>query len=320
MSNARGIADSDLSRLTVDSTTLVVDDTNNRVGIGTSSPSAKLHITDSTGSAVTLLKMQTGWNNPSGNKSMVWQDGTGDLGRISVSYNAPQAKMTFGSLYNSGYQSSDLMTLTATGRLGIGTTGPATTLDARGDACLGTNLYLGADTVFQEQRLSVIGTTSGSTGLAFSQWTGSAYAERLRIDSAGRVTMPYQPSAALGRLSTWSSNTTVLWDQVHHNIGNHYNSATGLFTCPVAGIYMISIMAMTDATVATLDIEAQKNGSVYQGLVPYQSAGPSYNQVSGVTFVSCSAGDTLAFKLNGGNIYGASNSGRHSACAFRLMG
>jgi hypothetical protein len=79
------------------------------------------------------------------------------------------------------------MTLTATGRLGIGTTGPATTLDARGDACLGTNLYLGADTVFQEQRLSVIGTTSGSTGLAFSQWTGSAYTERARLDSSGNL-------------------------------------------------------------------------------------------------------------------------------------
>lgn len=141
----------------------------------------------------------------------------------------------------------------------------------------------------------------------------------MRIDSAGWVTMPYQPSAALGRLSTWSSYTVVLWDQVHHNIGNHYNSATGLFTCPVAGIYMISIMAMTAGVSSTLDIEAQKNGSTYQGLVPYQSAGPSYNQVSGVTFVSCSAGDTLAFKLNNGTIYG-STLGRHVACAFRLMG
>jgi hypothetical protein len=91
------------------------------LGIGTSSPSAKLHINDSTGSAVTLLKMQTGWDNPSGNKSMVWSDNTGDLGRISVSYSSPQAKMTFGSLYNSGYQSSDLMTLTADGNVGIGT-------------------------------------------------------------------------------------------------------------------------------------------------------------------------------------------------------
>jgi hypothetical protein len=79
------------------------------------------------------------------------------------------------------------MTLTATSRLGIGTTAPATTLDARGDACLGTNLYLGADTVFQEQRITVVGSTSGSTGLSFTGWTGAAYTERARIDSSGRL-------------------------------------------------------------------------------------------------------------------------------------
>jgi len=42
MTKARDIADSELGSLTVDTDTLVVDETNNRVGIGTSSPSQAL--------------------------------------------------------------------------------------------------------------------------------------------------------------------------------------------------------------------------------------------------------------------------------------
>jgi hypothetical protein len=44
MGKARNIADSNLSSLAVDNPTLVVDATNDRVGIGTSSPSTKLEV------------------------------------------------------------------------------------------------------------------------------------------------------------------------------------------------------------------------------------------------------------------------------------
>jgi hypothetical protein len=91
------------------------------VGIGTSSPSARLHVKDATGTAVTLLNLESGYSNPSGNKSILWTDATNALGRISISYTASTGStMSFGSLYNGGYQTSDLMVLTNTGNLGLG--------------------------------------------------------------------------------------------------------------------------------------------------------------------------------------------------------
>jgi hypothetical protein len=104
-------------------------DSSGRVGIGTSSPAAKLHLKDETPTAVQLLQLESGWNNPSGNKSIEWTDATNTLGRISVDYTAPKASMRFGSLYNSGYQTGDVMTLTGDGNVGIGTSSPAYKLD-----------------------------------------------------------------------------------------------------------------------------------------------------------------------------------------------
>jgi hypothetical protein len=85
------------------------------VGIGNNNPQSKLHIQSTVGTAETLITLQTAWNSPSGNKSIVWSDGSGALGAIAVNYTSPQGAMTFGSLYNSGYNTTDLMTLTPSG-------------------------------------------------------------------------------------------------------------------------------------------------------------------------------------------------------------
>jgi len=55
MTKARDIADSELGSLTVDTDTLVVDETNNRVGIGASSPSQALDV-NGTSNATNLTR------------------------------------------------------------------------------------------------------------------------------------------------------------------------------------------------------------------------------------------------------------------------
>ena len=64
MSKARNIADSNLDDLTVDTDTLHIDSTNNRVGIGTSSPSHPLHVYNSSAGTVAEFRSNDGTNNP----------------------------------------------------------------------------------------------------------------------------------------------------------------------------------------------------------------------------------------------------------------
>jgi hypothetical protein len=151
--------------------------TSTGLGIGTSSPAAKLHIKSTTGTAETLIKLETAFSNPSGNKSIVWADSTNTLGAIAVNYTAPQAAMTFGSLYNSGYNTTDLMTLTPTG-LGIGTSSPDSKL----------HVVSGASSTLAQLRIGYNGTSVNYYDANTHYFRdGSGPTDRMILDSAGNL-------------------------------------------------------------------------------------------------------------------------------------
>ena len=130
------------------------------------------------------------------------------------------------------------ITIDSNENVGIGDANPSFKLEANitgsrarfkantGDATVELSSIAGRDFIIQSL-------SSGS----FRVYDEDASAERLKIDSAGRVTMPYQP-AFLSHMSGFSKPSG--WNNVSptnekYDVNNNYSSGT--FTAPVTGKY-----------------------------------------------------------------------------------
>ena len=101
-----------LSGLTVDTDTFVVDSANDRVGIGTSSPSAKLDI------EIAALTNNTSQN--------IIQLGDGGIGGAGITLDRYQNAQNYGlSFFSTAGTSAEMMRITNVGDVGIGTSSPA---------------------------------------------------------------------------------------------------------------------------------------------------------------------------------------------------
>ena len=122
--------------------------------------------------------------------------------------------------------------------------------------------------VIQLEETSIGNTFIGQDSDTFFIRRGSVgNVSALAVDTAGRVTMPYQPSFCASRLvdQARTENDVVadlVYDQVIHNTGGHYNSSNGRFTAPVSGAYMFSFGARFDFISATYTwIRLNKNST-----------------------------------------------------------
>jgi hypothetical protein len=95
-------------------------------------------------------------------------------------------------------------------------------------------------------------------------------------------------------------NMVVQNDRDVFNNGGHWDVSTGKFTVPVAGIYMLGILGMRDATAGTtFDMRVIKNAT--SGDSPnmyaraYQAYSSSHESHGMTTIVSAVAGDYFTF-------------------------
>jgi hypothetical protein len=135
--------------------------------------------------------------------------------------------------------------------------------------------------------------TQGGGNLLFH--TSSAPNGILKMDFAGRVTMPYQPSfyADVSSTTTFQgdvSNAVGIFNRATVNIGNHYSTATGKFTAPVAGTYVFSVGAACSANITQFWFVVNGNRSE-SFLVAAAGAQNSILSASGM--MRLQAGDSL---------------------------
>ena len=127
---------------TFDSTTLAIDSSNNRVGIGTTSPSEMLHL-QGTGDVKILLEADTDNATETDNPEIIFsQDGGAVTGIAALTSNntfwlANTFDDTTGAL-KLGTRNTARMTIEGDGNVGIGTTSPDVALEINGGA--GTDL------------------------------------------------------------------------------------------------------------------------------------------------------------------------------------
>ena len=248
------------SDLTVDTNTLYVDSTNNRVGISTSSPDAPLQINDSTTTSV-------GATSGDFTEQFRFYGNNGNHTHISQ-YTVREANGT--DWTTSGSRLQTRVDSTYMGYMQFNGNGNG------GGISFGT------------------GTTTSSP-LSIS--------ERMRVNSSGHVTMPYQPAfyAWGSGTQSWSgtSNTQTLVLANQKSLGSRstgYNTGTSTFTAPIAGTYAF-FGRMTQNTTATGPaMSLYKNGTAESNefTIGYSTA---FMTTTGFMFLNLAANDAINLRI-----------------------
>ena len=288
---------------------LLLNPNGGNVGIGTSSPTAKLHVDYSVNASVANLA---------------------EVDNYSPVRFGPFRADTDDNLYfigvgggKVGIQARDSTANGVTkvlslnpfgGSVGIGTTSPGRQLEifkaGEGGAY---RIKVKGDT--GHTGIEIENTSSNNTNLLFRNpsYTQELYmdvagkfhvynnnAHRFTVDQAGRVTMPYQPTWGASSLSNTSASGgataggTLVFSGLLNNNGNHYSNSTGLFTAPVAGQYFVTFSGLYDDSYnVTGPAYIRRNTTnLYRGY--HQNSGSSYIQISMSGVVECSVGDTIS--------------------------
>ena len=189
-------------------------------------------------------------------------------------------------------------------KVGIGTSNPVSMIQV-GDTSTTSNTLITVESVNNTLAgIDLMGDLSGTKGFrvkyegngnyfAIEDNTSSVLTERMRVDSAGRVTMPYQPSFYVRFTSGAHTSGVIPFNEVQVNVGSHYSTSTGRFTAPIAGKYVFFTQVASTRTTNTGDFGAdiRKNGTTIIRTYFGKNSNNVHAQCSGSCVMDLAAND-----------------------------
>lgn len=136
----------------------------------------------------------------------------------------------------------------------------------------------------------------------------------LQLSGYGQVTLPNQPAWLCGWNGSMATTTTLTiptgWVTPVFNVGGYFNTATGLFTSPVAGRYYVFGSFLRTSGVVVCRGNFYVNNTTQGGQYRTTEGFTGYNNsCSHSAIVSVSAGDTISFRISSDSAFTIYNDG-----------
>ena len=314
------------------STNALYTDSSGNVGIGTSSPAFPLDISGPVANirvapTTTINNALTRYVNAGGTGYVGLDSSVGGLTTAYAlnMYHSGAYPITFSTsgterarIDSSGNVGIGLAGSTANSKLSVygptgiasGSTGEATGVGSirieNGSSSLasdgGLEFKIAGDSNGYGSKIQAL--NSGGSQLVFANRNASAtWIERMRIDSSGRVTMPYQPGfysrrsiAGDGRPA--GAQEWIVTGTGSYNTGGHFNASNGRFTAPVSGQYVFSAAPGYKQTGIIFSFHYAINGTSISEPIRFIE-GSSHSTATGTIVVYLSQGDYLQIFLMG---------------------
>lgn len=161
--------------------------------------------------------------------------------------------------------------------------------------------------------------SSGGTTLAMA----NGATNWMSVSANGVVSRSQTPymAATLSGQGVFYQGNPITFGSIAANRGSCWNNATGLWTCPVAGFYLVTMSGIASGSANGVGsygyIHINKNGAIY--VFSHWNLSGAWDGCNLTAMVQCSAGDTLSMSITNATTSGWYGEGGHNCFGIALV-